>query len=397
MLPQLKDADLLGKRVLLRVDFNVPLNNDGTVADDRRMRSALPTIRYILAQGASVMLASHLGRPKGKVAAEYSLSLIHHHLAELLGQSVFFIDDCIGEAAQQIAEQLVPGDVVLLENLRFHPGEEKGDWAFAEKLAALADVYVNDAFGAAHRAHASISEVPKLLTEKYAGFLLAQEVANAEKILQHAEKPFVAIVGGAKVSDKIAILENLLPKLDGLIIGGGMAYTFIKAQGGTIGSSILEEDRLQLAGELLETASRRGIEVLLPVDSVVADGFKPDASTQLCASTAIPEGWMGLDIGPEAGQAARKLLLSAKTILWNGPMGVFEWKAFAAGTQGVAQAVAEATARGAYSLIGGGDSAAAIKQMGLEDQVSYVSTGGGALLEYLEGQVLPGVAALLSS
>lgn len=396
MFRTLEQADLAGKRVLVRVDFNVPISDTGYITDDRRIRATLPTIQYLLEHGASVLLISHLGRPKGQPEARYSLRQLQDPLSELLGRGVLFVEDCVGQAAQALSHHLAPGDVVLLENLRFHPEETKNDAAFAAKLASLAKVYVNDAFGAAHRAHASVSALPEQMPERYAGFLLASEVENANRVLNSAKSPFVALIGGAKVSDKLGILENLLPRLQGLIIGGGMAYTFVRAQGGQVGSSLVEAEQLEAAGRLLSRASEMGVTVLLPQDSVIADQFAADASFRTAPSDAIPEGWMGLDIGPQAVASARQLIQEARTLLWNGPLGVVEWPAFAEGTRAIALAVAETTSQGAYSLIGGGDSAAAIKQLGLESQVSYVSTGGGALLEYLEGKPLPGIAALLA-
>ena len=387
-----------GKKALIRVDFNVPLDDKFNITDDNRMVGAVPTIEKILNDGGSVILMSHLGRPKDGPAEKYSLKHLVRHLAILLNRDVQFADDCIGESAASKAKALTSGEVLLLENLRFYKEEEKGDEDFAEKLAALGDVYVNDAFGTAHRAHASTAIIAKFFpAAKYFGYLMAGELANAEKILNHAEKPFTAIMGGAKVSDKILLIEQLLEKVDNLIIGGGMAYTFAKAQGGEIGNSLVEDDKLDLAVELLKKAKAKNVNLLLPVDSVVADAFNADANTAIAKNDSIPVGWMGLDIGPESIKSFIEVVKSSKTILWNGPMGVFEMKKFESGTRSVAEAVVEATKNSAFSLIGGGDSAAAVAKFGFEDDVSYVSTGGGALLEYMEGKELPGVKAMSGS
>jgi phosphoglycerate kinase len=386
-----------GKKALIRVDFNVPLDDKFNITDDNRMVGAVPTIEKILNDGGSVILMSHLGRPKDGPAEKYSLKHLVRHLAILLNRDVQFADDCIGESAVSKAKDLKSGEVLLLENLRFYKEEEKGDEAFAEKLAVLGDVYVNDAFGTAHRAHASTAIIAKFFpAAKYFGYLMAGELANAEKILNHAERPFTAIMGGAKVSDKILLIEKLLEKVDNLIIGGGMAYTFAKAQGGQIGNSLVEEDKLDLALELLKKAKAKNVNLLLPIDSVIADAFAADANTAIAKNDAIPAGWMGLDIGPESVKNFSSVVKSSKTILWNGPMGVFEMQKFELGTKSVAEAVVEATKNGAFSLIGGGDSAAAVAKFGFEDEVSYVSTGGGALLEYMEGKELPGVKAITS-
>ncbi len=386
------------KKALIRVDFNVPLDDKFNITDDNRMVGAVPTIEKILNDGGSVILMSHLGRPKDGPAEKYSLKHLVRHLAILLNRDVQFADDCIGESAASKAKALKSGEVLLLENLRFYKEEEKGDEDFAEKLAALGDVYVNDAFGTAHRAHASTAIIAKFFpAAKYFGYLMAGELANAEKILNHAEKPFTAIMGGAKVSDKILLIEQLLEKVDNLIIGGGMAYTFAKAQGGEIGNSLVEDDKLDLAVELLKKAKAKNVNLLLPVDSVVADAFNADANTAIAKNDSIPVGWMGLDIGPESIKSFIEVVKSSKTILWNGPMGVFEMKKFESGTRSVAEAVVEATKNSAFSLIGGGDSAAAVAKFGFEDDVSYVSTGGGALLEYMEGKELPGVKAMSGS
>ena len=390
----ISSLSLAGKKVLVRVDFNVPLTADFQVSDDTRLRATLPTIMHILEAGASLILMSHLGRPKDGPTDKYSLRHIVPTLEKMIGKPVQFANDCIGAEASEKAAALQPGEILLLENLRFYKEEEKGDIGFAEKLSKLGNVYVNDAFGTAHRAHASTAVMAQFFTEKAAGFVMAAEIENAKKVLDSAQKPYVAIMGGAKVSDKILIIENLLDRIDHLIIGGGMAYTFWKAKGGVIGNSLLEEDRLETCLRILDLAKEKGVEVHLPMDSTIADAFSNEAQKTNCESMEIPAGWMGLDIGQKARQDFREVVLKCKTVLWNGPMGVFEMPAFAEGTKTIAHAVVEATANGAYSLIGGGDSAAAVNQLGFGDQVSYVSTGGGALLEYMEGKVLPGVAAL---
>jgi phosphoglycerate kinase len=389
----LDSISFTNKKALIRVDFNVPLK-DGRVSDDTRIRAAVPTIRYILDHGGAVILMSHLGRPKG-VEEALSLGQICATLSGLLGEVVNFVPESTGPKAKAAAQALAPGDVLLIENLRFHEEETKGDAEFAKQLAALGDVYVNDAFGTAHRAHASTAVIADYMKESVAGLLMEREVKNAEKVLKTSERPFTAIVGGAKVSSKISVLENLLGKVDRLIIGGGMAYTFLKAQGAEVGSSLVEDDYLEKARRIIEGAEKMGVQMLLPEDSVVADSFSADAATQVCSSSNIPAGWMGLDIGPEATASYEDSVLSSKTILWNGPMGVFEMEAFAKGTLAIAHAVAKATAEhNAYSLIGGGDSVAAINTFGLADQVSFISTGGGAMLEFLEGKILPGVKAV---
>lgn len=383
------------KKAIVRVDFNVPLDADFNITDDKRMRAALPTIQKILNDGGSVILMSHLGRPKDGPSDKYSLKHILGDLSRMLDLQVKFADDCIGEDAVNKAKNLFPGEVLLLENLRFYKEEEKGDVAFAEKLSKLADVYVNDAFGTAHRAHASTTIIAQFFPEaKYFGYLMAEEIKNAEKVIHGAEKPFTAIMGGAKVSDKILLIENLLEKVDNLIIGGGMAYTFAKAQGGEIGTSLLEADRMALCLELIEKAKAKGVNLVLPVDTVIADKFDNEAQKDQVDSGHIPADWMGLDIGSKTVELFSDIIKNSKTLLWNGPMGVFEMENFLQGTKAVAEAVVEATKNGAFSLIGGGDSAAAIAKFGLEDEVSYVSTGGGALLEYMEGKELPGVAAI---
>lgn len=387
-----------GLKALIRVDFNVPLNDQFQITDDTRMRATLPTIHKILADGGSVILMSHLGRPKDGPTDKYSLKHLVPHLQSLVGADhpVKFANDCIGQSAIDEAAALQPGELLLLENLRFYKEEEKGDAAFAEKLSKLGDVYVNDAFGTAHRAHASTAVMAQYFAagKKMFGLLMEGEVSSAEKVLHQAEKPFTAIIGGAKVSDKILIIENLLQRADRIIIGGGMAYTFFKAQGGIIGNSLCEDDRLETAKEILHKAKEKGVKILLPMDSVIADKFDANAQTTTSESNGIPAGWLGLDIGPAAVAHFREAILSSKTILWNGPMGVFEMEKFQNGTKSIALAVAEATRNGAFSLVGGGDSVAAVNQFHLADQVSYVSTGGGAMLEYFEGKELPGIAAI---
>jgi phosphoglycerate kinase len=385
-----------GKRALVRVDFNVPLNKETMeVTDDKRIRAALPTIQYILNQGGSVILLSHFGRPKEGPEEKFSLKHILKSVEKNIGQAVKFATDCIGQEAIDQSKDLKSGEVLLLENVRFYSEETKGDLGFAEKLAGLGDCYVNDAFGAAHRAHASTTQIAQFFPhDKMVGFLMKSELDSARKVLNHAERPFTAIVGGAKVSDKVLIVENLLNIADHIVIGGGMSYTFYKAQGGQIGNSLCEDERLETCREILTKAKEKGVQIHLPIDSTIANRFAADAETKVSPSNQIPDGWMGLDIGAEAVATFREVLLASKTILWNGPMGVFEMEAFENGTKSVALAVAEATKSGAFSLIGGGDSAAAVQKFGMSDQVSYVSTGGGALLEYFEGKVLPGVQAI---
>ena len=384
-----------GKKALIRVDFNVPLDSNYHITDDNRMTAALPTIEKILKDGGAVILMSHLGRPKDGPTDKYSLRHLIPHLSDLLGQKVEFANDCIGEEAVTKAKALQKGEVLLLENLRFYKQEEKGDKDFAEKLSKLGDVYVNDAFGTAHRAHASTSVIAQFFPKaKYFGYLMAAELKNAEKVLNGAVKPFTAIMGGAKVSDKIELIDRLLDRVDNLIIGGGMAYTFAKAQGGSIGKSLVEDDKLGLANTLIKKAKDKGVNLLLPTDSVIADNFSNDANTEVAQNHDIKEGWMGLDLGPDSIAEFSKVIESSKTILWNGPMGVFEMEKFEAGTKAIAEAVVRATENGAFSLIGGGDSAAAVAKFHFTDEVSYVSTGGGALLEYMEGKELPGVVAI---
>jgi len=392
-----------GKRALVRVDFNVPLDKKTLeITDDARIRATVPTIKKILAEGGSCILMSHLGRPLKKLKEDGTIDIEKHTLRntlakvkELLNVPVKFASDCIGDEAAAMAKELKSGEVLLLENLRFYKEEEKGDESFAAKLAKYGDVYVNDAFGTAHRAHASTAIIAKFFPQaKCFGYVMAKEIANAEKVIHQAARPFTAITGGAKVSDKLLILENLIDKVDNLIIGGGMAYTFLKAMGYEIGSSLCEEDRLELCLELMKKAESKGVKLLLPEDSVVADAFSNEATVKVCDNKLIEKGWMGLDIGPKAAAHFAEVIKASKTILWNGPMGVFEMSNFENGTRTAAIAVAEATKGGAFSLIGGGDSAAAVAQFGLEDQVSYVSTGGGALLEYFEGKTLPGIEAI---
>jgi phosphoglycerate kinase len=387
-----------GRKALIRVDFNVPLNSDFQVTDPTRMKAAIPTIKKILADGGSVILMSHLGRPKEGPADKFSLRHVVSTLSELLGLPVKFASDCRGTIASEAASNLRQGEVLLLENLRFYKEEEKGNEEFARELASLGEVYVNDAFGTAHRAHASTAVIANLFKGKsYFGYVMAGELENAEKVMEHAERPYAAIMGGAKVSDKILIIERLLDKVDHLLIGGGMAYTFIKAQGGEIGSSLCENDKLDLALGLLNKAKAKGVKMHLPVDSVNGDKFDKEANTTVTDIRKVPEGWLGLDIGPKSAKQFAGVIAQCKTILWNGPMGVFEMEKFSNGTRAVAAAVAAATSNGAFSLIGGGDSAAAVNQFGFSGQVSYVSTGGGALLEYMEGKELPGVKLVLEA
>ena len=385
------DLDLAGKRVLVRVDFNVPLNERLEVADDTRIRAALPTIRHAQGKGAKVLLVSHLGRPKGQAVPAMSLAPAATRLAALLGQPVGMAPDCIGAAAEAAAAALSAGRVLMLENCRFHAGDEKNDEAMSRALAALCDVFVNDAFGAAHRAHASTVGVTKFVPVSAAGFLMAKELEYLGRAMTNPDRPFVAILGGAKVSDKIGVLKNLVAKVDTLLVGGGMAYTFLKAQGMEIGKSLLEADKLDVAREVLDAAQGKGVPFLLPADHVIAQTVAADAETRAADSTAIPAGWMGLDIGPKARQAFAAAIRSAKTVVWNGPMGVFEMAPFREGTFAVARAIAES---GATSIVGGGDSVAAVNQAGVADRMTHISTGGGASLEFLEGIELPGVAAL---
>ncbi|WP_035652577.1 phosphoglycerate kinase [Flavobacterium sp. ASV13] len=391
----LNDFDFKNKKAIIRVDFNVPLDENFNVTDATRIEAAKPTIDAILAQGGSVILMSHLGRPKG-AEEKYSLKHILKTASEILGVQVKFAENCVGEPAQTAAKDLKPGEVLLLENLRFHAEEEAGDVAFAKELASLGDIYVNDAFGTAHRAHASTTIIAQFFpTEKCFGTLLAKEIDSLNKVLKNSEKPVTAVLGGSKVSSKITVIENILDKVDHMIIGGGMTFTFVKAQGGKIGESICEDDKQDLALEILRLAKEKGVQVHIPVDVIAADDFSNTANTQVVDVTAIPDGWQGLDAGPKSLENFKKVILESKTILWNGPLGVFEMETFSKGTIALGDYIAEATENGAFSLVGGGDSVAAVKQFGFEDKMSYVSTGGGAMLEMLEGKVLPGIAAIL--
>ncbi len=390
----IQDYNFKGKKALIRVDFNVPLNADLEVTDETRINAAIPTLKKILNDGGACILMSHLGRPKSGPEDKFSLRHIIKNLSDKLGVEVKFGGDCIGESAKELSRQLGDGEVLLLDNVRFYKEETAGDEAFAKELAAHGDIYVNDAFGTAHRAHASTTVVAKFFDEKCCGNVMQAELENAQKVLEKAEKPFTAIMGGAKISDKIMIIEQLLDKVDHLIIGGGMSYTFFKALGGQIGNSLVEEDKLELAKELINKAKEKGVDLQLPKDSIIADDFNNEADTQTSDNYAIPDGWMGLDVGAESRVVFSEIIEKSKTVLWNGPMGVFEMSNFAEGTNTIAQAVVKSTENGGFSLIGGGDSAAAVNNLGYGDKVSYVSTGGGALLEYMEGKVLPGVAAL---
>lgn len=390
----INDINFNSRRALIRVDFNVPLDKSFNVTDDNRIQATIPTLKKILKDGGSCVLMSHLGRPKDGPEEKYSLKHTIKKTEELLGVPVKFASDCISEEAFKLSNDLKPGEVLLLENLRFYKEEEKGDVGFAQKLARHGHIYVNDAFGTAHRAHASTTIVAQFFKDKCAGLVMAAELDNAKKVMEKAEKPFTAIMGGAKISDKILIIEKMLDIVDNLIIGGGMAYTFFKALGGNIGNSLVEADKLDLAKELIQKAKAKGVDLHLPIDSVIADKFDANANTEVSNNNAIKDGWMGLDIGPQASQVFSKVIEESKTILWNGPMGVFEMEKFEKGTKTVAEAVVRATKKGAFSLIGGGDSAAAVAKFKFDNDVSYVSTGGGALLEYFEGKVLPGVKAL---
>lgn len=381
------------KKALIRVDFNVPLNNNFQVSDSTRIEAAKPTIDKILRDGGSVILMSHLGRPKGP-EEKYSLKHIVDEVSKVLGKAILFSEDSVGEKAKEKASNLKPGEVLLLENLRFRDEEQAGDEVFAKELASLGDIYVNDAFGTAHRAHASTTVVAKYFSEKCFGYLLSKEIESLNKVLNSTEKPVTAILGGAKVSTKITVIENILDKVDHLIIGGGMTFTFVKAKGGKIGNSLVEDDKLDLALEILKKADEKGVEVHIPVDVIAADKFSEDANTKIESSDNISDGWMGLDAGPKSLEAFSKIILKSKIILWNGPLGVFEMEKFAQGTIKLGQAIGEATSKGAFSLVGGGDSVAAVKKYALEDKVSYVSTGGGAMLEMLEGKSLPGIEAI---
>lgn len=390
------DYSFANVRALIRVDFNVPLNGSFEITDDTRIQATIPTIQKILKDGGSVVLMSHLGRPKGQVNPDFSLSHIVKHLSAVLGVDVKFASDCVGAESEAMSASLQPGEVLLLENLRFHNEEEAGDAEFAKQLAKHGDFYVNDAFGTAHRAHASTAVIAQYFADKKAfGYVMGNEVVNVDKVLHSEEKPVTAIVGGAKVSSKIDIITNLMNRVDHLIIGGGMAYTFLKAQGGSVGNSLVEDDKLDLAKELLSKADAAGVTFHLPVDSLNADAFAADANVEITDADSIRDGWMGLDIGPKTIENYAEVVKNSATILWNGPLGVFEFEAFSKGTKSLGLAIAEATENGSFSLVGGGDSVAAVKQFNLADRVSYVSTGGGAMLEYLEGKVLPGIKAIL--
>ena len=391
----IKQFDFSGKKALVRVDFNVPQDENLKVTDNTRITAVKPTIEKILSDGGSVILMTHLGRPKGEKNDKYSLKHILPEIEKILGKSVKFAEDCIGEEAVKLASELKSGEILLLENLRFYNEEEKGDKAFAEKLAKLGDAYVNDAFGTAHRAHASTAVIAEFFPQtKFFGLLMAKELEAIDKVLHSGEKPITAILGGSKVSTKITIIENILPVVDNLIIGGGMAFTFIKAQGGNVGNSLVEDDKLDLALEILEKAKNQNVKVYIPVDVIAAKEFNNDAERKEVAANEIPDGWMGLDVGSESQKINNDVIMNSKTILWNGPLGVFEMSNFAEGTKALGDSIAEATKAGAFSLVGGGDSVAFVKQFGYGDKVSYVSTGGGAMLESLEGLELPGVSAI---
>jgi len=390
----IKDYNFSGRRALIRVDFNVPLDQSFNVTDNTRIKATIPTIKKILKDGGSCILMSHLGRPKNGHETKYSLKHTISTIEKLLGIKVDFVDDCIGQEAKTKSLALKAGQVLLLENLRFYKEEEKGDLPFAEKLSKLGTIYVNDAFGTAHRAHASTTIIAQFFEDKCAGLIMESELENAKRVVENVENPFTAILGGAKISDKILLIEKLIDRVNNIIIGGGMAYTFLKAQGCSVGNSMVENDKLDLAKRLIEKAKDKGVEFHLPLDSIIADKFDANANTKISSNKTIPDGWLGLDIGPKTCEQFNKIIESSKTILWNGPMGVFEMKLFEGGTKSVAVSIANATKKGAFSLIGGGDSVAAISKFGLTDKVSYVSTGGGALLEYFEGKELPGVVAL---
>ncbi len=390
----LSAADLAGKRVLVRVDFNVPLDDAGKITDDTRIRAALPTIQHLTSNGAKVILASHFGRPKGKVVDSMRLTPVAVRLSELLGQPVVKTDSCIGDEAAAKVAAMNNGDVVLLENVRFFAEEEANDPEFSKQLASLADLYVNDAFGTAHRAHASTEGVTKFLRPSVGGFLIEKELQYLQAAIEHPKRPLAAIVGGSKVSSKITVIDTLLDKVDKLFIGGGMIFTFYKARGLAVGKSLVEEDKLDLARALEAKAKEKGVELLLPTDVVLADNFSPDANSQTVSVDAIPDGWMGLDIGPDSVKAFQAALATCQSVIWNGPMGVFEFDKFAAGTKAIAETLATLTPKGVTTIIGGGDSVAAVEKVGVADQMSHISTGGGASLELLEGKVLPGIAAL---
>nr|WP_298006508.1 phosphoglycerate kinase [uncultured Flavobacterium sp.] len=393
----INDFNFNNKKAIIRVDFNVPLNDQFQVTDDNRIVAAKPTIDKIVNEGGIAILMSHLGRPKNGSEEKFSLKHIVSKVEEVLGRKVTFVNDSVGSDVEKVVADAKAGDVILLENLRFYKEEEAGDEPFAEKLSKLGDIYVNDAFGTAHRAHASTTIVAKFFpNDKCFGLLLAKEIESIDKVLNSTEKPVTAVLGGSKVSSKITIIENILDKVDHMIIGGGMMFTFIKAQGGNIGSSLVEDDKLELALEILEKAKAKNVQIHIPVDVVAADAFSNDANTQIVAANEIPDGWQGLDVGPKTLEQFNKVIMNSKIILWNGPLGVFEMEKFAAGTITLGNFIADATAAGTFSLVGGGDSVAAVKQFDLDDKVSYVSTGGGAMLEMLEGQTLPGIAAILN-
>jgi phosphoglycerate kinase len=387
-------ADVSGKRVLVRADFNVPLDDQGNITDDTRIRAALPTIQDLTGKGAKVVLCSHFGRPKGKVVDDMRLTPVAQRLSELLGQDVVKCDDCVGEAVLSAVNGLQNGQVALLENVRFYAGEEANDPEFAQQLAANADLYVNDAFGTAHRAHASTEGVTKYLSPSVGGFLIEKELEYLQAAIENPQRPLAAIIGGSKVSSKIGVIETLLDKVDKLLIGGGMVFTFYKARGLSVGKSLVEEDKLELAKSLEVKAKEKGVELLLPTDVVVADNFAPDANAQTVSVEAIPDGWMGLDIGPDSIKVFQAALKQCKSVIWNGPMGVFEFDKFAVGTEAIAHTLAELTPQGVTTIIGGGDSVAAVEKVGVAEQMSHISTGGGASLELLEGKTLPGIAAL---
>ena len=392
----LEDFNFENKKALIRVDFNVPLDDDFNVTDTNRIEAAKPSIIKVLEDGGSAVLMSHLGRPKGEKNPDFSLRHICKVASEVIGVQIKFVEDCVGEVAEKAVADLQPGEVLLLENLRFHSDETNGDTAFAEQLSKLGDIYVNDAFGTAHRAHASTTVVAQFFEDsKCFGYLLAKEIDAIEKVMRTGEKPVLAILGGAKVSSKITIIENILDKVDHLIVGGGMTYTFVKALGGQVGESICEDDKMSLALDILKQAKEKGVEVHIPVDVIIADDFSNTAQTKLVDSDKIPAGWQGLDAGPKTLENFKEVILKCKTILWNGPIGVFEMESFAKGTIAIGDYIDESTQNGAFSLVGGGDSVAAVKQFGFQDKVSYVSTGGGAMLESLEGKILPGIAAIL--
>ncbi len=390
----LSEADVAGKRVLVRADFNVPLDDSGKITDDTRIRAALPTIQDLIGKGGKVILCSHMGRPKGQVKEELRLTPVAKRLSELLGQDVIKCDDCIGDEVATTVNQMENGQVVLLENLRFHSEEEKNDPEFAKKLAANADLYVNDAFGTAHRAHASTEGVTHYLKPSVAGYLIEKELNYLQKAIENPQRPLAAIIGGSKVSSKIGVIETLLEKCDKLLIGGGMIFTFYKARGLNVGKSLVEDDKLELAKSLEAKAKEKGVEFLLPTDVVVADNFAPDANSQTVSIENIPDGWMGLDIGPDSVKVFQEALADCQTVIWNGPMGVFEFDKFAVGTEAIARSLADLTKKGATTIIGGGDSVAAVEKVGVADQMSHISTGGGASLELLEGKQLPGIVAL---